>query len=184
MRLNDALITEFEFEEQNYQINLSFDVVLDALDYMKDDDLTFDDRISIAVDSLLGELPDVNLLELWSFILKEFITFESEKKVEVDIAGNPVPVSKQDEYIDLEKDAEFIFASFLQAYGMNLIQQQGILTWIEFRALLKGLPQNTIMQQIIQIRQWEPYKGVSKEERQRMFELKRQYSLREEEDDG
>lgn len=185
MKLNAPLITDFTFEGQLYNIDLSFDVVLDVLSHFEDEKLTLGDCISLCVSTLVGENEcDVNLFELWAFIYCEFIAFQGEQVVEVDLAGNPVPKRKEEEYMDLEQDADFIYASFLQAYGINLLKEHGRLSWIEFRALLRGLPQDTIMQQIIQIRQWTPYKGVSKEERQRMIELQKHYSLRKEEADG
>ena len=64
--------------------------------------------------------------------------------------------------IDFEQDAEYIYASFLQAYGINLLEVQNKLTWTEFKALLNALPDNTIMQQIIEIRAWKPEHGGDK----------------------
>lgn len=63
------------------------------------------------------------------------------------------------------------------------------MSWEEFQALLESLPDNCIMQRIIQIRNWEPQKGESSKEKRRMRELKRKYALPntdlgEEEEDG
>lgn len=185
MRLNDLLITEFTYNGNSYQIDLAYDNVLDALDCLKDEQLWLVHRIGPAFTLLLGCVPDVpDLLDMWLYVLTTFIFSEQEEFVEVDIAGNPLPKRKEENYLDLEQDAEFIFSSFLQSYRINLIEAQGELTWVEFRALLRGLPQDTIMQQIIQIRQWKPYKGCSKEERQRMEMMQKTYSLRKEEFNG
>ena len=63
---------------------------------------------------------------------------------------------------------------------MNLFKEQGKLHWHEFQALLNGLPTQTIMQRIIQVRMWEPSKGESSEYKQAMRELQKVYSLEEE----
>ena len=86
------------------------------------------------------------------------------------------------ELIDFEQDAEYIYASFLQAYGINLLKSQNRLTWTEFKALLNALPDNTIMQQIIEIRAWKPEYGGDKN---KMRKLQAKYSLgKEGEDNG
>ena len=44
----------------------------------------------------------------------------------------------------------------MQAYGIDLIEQQGKLHWRKFKALLSGLPENTQFKRIVSVRQWEP----------------------------
>lgn len=60
------------------------------------------------------------------------------------------------------------------------------MSWIEFKALLNALPEDTIMQRIIAIRQWKDDGKGDKEYRDNMRKLKAKYSLDdgEEEDDG
>lgn len=100
----------------------------------------------------------------------------------------PVVKEKEDnkKVIDLSLDAEFIYASFRQTYQINLLKEQNRLSWIEFKALLNALPDDTVMQRIIAIRQWEDDGEGSKKYRDNMRKLKAKYSLDdgEEEDDG
>ncbi|MHB9762133.1 Gp15 family bacteriophage protein, partial [Streptococcus suis] len=58
--------------------------------------------------------------------------------------------------------------------------------WQEFKALLNSLPDNTVMQQIVQIRAWKPSSGESSDYRQKMRQLQAKYRLDdgEEEEDG
>ena len=51
-----------------------------------------------------------------------------------------------------KQDAEAIFASFYEQYGINLVHEQGKLHWDEFKALFQGLGPNTYFQRIIDIR--------------------------------
>lgn len=70
--------------------------------------------------------------------------------------------------IDYEIDSECIFAGFLQAYGVDLTVTD--LHWHKFVALLKALPEETILSKIISYRSYE---GDDEE----MNKLKRLYSL-------
>ena len=77
-----------------------------------------------------------------------------------DRHGNPMPVAKDEEddirLIDFEVDAQEIYASFVQAYNINLFEAQGRLTWPEFIALLNGMPEGTAVSQLVEIRSWKP----------------------------
>lgn len=185
MRLNDPLITSFLYEDKEYAIDLAFDNVLDVFDVLDDKSLRDKEKAEICLALLLGDqLYDKSeTIDLWNYIYESFIHIESKQPIEYDRKGNPMPVMDEDKknFIDLDKDAEYIYASFQQAYNMNLYQQQGRLHWHEFQALLNGLPSDTIMQRIIQIRMWEPSKGESNEYRQAMRKLQKIYALDDEE---
>lgn len=193
MKLNDHLETEFEFEGRLYSLNLVFNRVLDVFDCLRDDVLSDIEKAMVCVEIITGdkvvEFPHV--VDLWIHIKKNFIDLADDEPEQLDLHGNPMPKAKEAEdslrLVDFEKDAEYIYASFLQAYGISLLQEQDKLSWVEFGALLNALPDDTIMQRIIQIRSWKPKKGESPEYRQDMRKLKAKYSLeeyREEEDYG
>ena len=52
----------------------------------------------------------------------------------------------------IKYDGEYIFASFMQAYQMDLIEEQGKLHWKKFNALLSGLPDGTKFVEVMKIR--------------------------------
>lgn len=184
MRLNDPLVTSFKFEDNEYKIDLAFDNVMDVFDVLGDEDLRGLEKIEISLELLLGEpWQGENILNVWNYIYENFIHIESKQIIEYDRKGNPLPVQKEDKKsIDIDKDSEYIFASFKQAYNMNLFKEQGKLHWHEFQALLNGLPSNTVMQRIVQIRLWEPSKGDSSEYKQSMRALQKVYELDREEE--
>lgn len=192
MKLNDPLVESFEFRGEIYPIDLSFNKVLDVFDVIDDDFLNEAEKCFLCLDILLDrtDLPFTYAVDLWVYIKTNFIDAERPEKPQLDIKGNPMPVVKEKEdnkkVIDLSLDAEFIYASFRQAYQINLLKEQNKLSWIEFKALLNALPEDTIMQRIIAIRQWEDDGEGSKKYRDNMRKLKAKYSLdeREEEDDG
>lgn len=181
MRLNDSLATEFEYNDKVYKIDLAFDNVLDVFDVLSDDDLREHEKAEISLSLLTGEdIKGIEAIELWNYVYEGYIKIASKQPIEYDIKGNPMPIQEDEEdeeYISLDQDAEYIYTSFQQAYGMNLIEQQGKLHWHEFQTLLTGLPSDTIMQKIIQIRMWKPSKGESSEHKKNMARLQKIYSL-------
>ncbi|AAL15082.1 TPA: bacteriophage Gp15 family protein [Streptococcus pyogenes] len=192
MKLNDPLVESFEFRGEIYPIDLSFNKVLDVFDVIDDDFLNEAEKCFLCLDILLDrtDLPFTYAVDLWVYIKTNFIDAERPEKPQLDIKGNPMPVVKEKEdnkkVIDLSLDAEFIYASFRQTYQINLLKEQNRLSWIEFKALLNALPDDTVMQRIIAIRQWEDDGEGSKKYRDNMRKLKAKYSLDdgEEEDDG
>lgn len=181
MRLNDRLVTSFAFKGSEYDIDLAFDNVLDMFDVMNDKKLLPAEKIEIGLELLLGKrVPDEIQTDLWSYIFDKYINGEPKKTIQYDLAGNPMPVQDDDDgesFIDIEQDAEYIYASFKQAYNMDLMQEQGKLHWDKFRALLNGLPNDTIMQRVIQIRAWKPTKGDSPEYKESMRKLQLAFAL-------
>ncbi|MEV9640417.1 Gp15 family bacteriophage protein [Mammaliicoccus sciuri] len=180
MRLNDKLITSFVYEDQEYDIDLTFDNVLDVLDVFEDNELRDNEKAEIGLALLLDDQDYQPSMELWNHIYQSFIHVGHKQPIEYDRKGNPMPVRKEKQTTDLDKDAEHIYASFLQAYNINLFKEQGKLHWHEFQSLLHGLPAVTIMQRIVQIRLWEPSKGDSAEHKKVMQDLQKVYQLNDE----
>lgn len=185
MRLNNRLTTSFLFKGIEYPIDLAFDNVLDAFDVLDDESLRDHEKTDICLALLVGDY-EHDPIELWNHIYTEFIQSKHEEPIQYDRKGNPVPVVKEEgddkQLYDIIQDAEFIYASFRQAYGMNLYEQQGRLHWSEFRALLNGLPSEAILQRIIQIRAWKQTKGDSPKYIESMKKLQKVYALRDSEE--
>ena len=187
MRLNDALVSSFSYAGTEYDIDLAFDNVLDVFDVLGDESLRDYEKIEICLALLLGEqsYDRAEAFELWNYIYDNFLMLENDRVVEYDRQGNPLPIQEENKStMDYAKDAKYIYASFRQAYGINLVEEQGKLHWHEFQALLNSLPDDTIMQRIIQIRVWEPRKGETAEYKQSMRKLQKIYALDDESDAG
>ncbi|WP_342538444.1 Gp15 family bacteriophage protein [Sporosarcina sp. FSL K6-1540] len=180
MRLNDPLVNTCEYEGARYSLDLSFDNVLNVFDVFDDADLREYEQADIALALLVGVEYKSNTNDLWNYIYATYINVESKRSIEYDRKGNPLPFQKESKQsIDFNKDAEYIYASFMQAYKINLYHERGKLHWHEFKSLLSGLPSDTIMQRIIQIRLYEPSKGESSEYKQAMRDLQKIYALEE-----
>lgn len=70
----------------------------------------------------------------------------------------PRSESVEEPLIDLEIDADYIFAAFMQAYDIDLTEVD--MHWHKFTALLSALPAGTVMTDIIGYR---GYRGSSKD---------------------
>lgn len=182
MRLNDPLVTSFSYKGKEYPIDLAFDNVLDVFDVLEEGFLRDYEKAETCLELLLGKsFHGEEAVALWNHIYERFIHIESKQPIEYDRKGNPLPVQKEQKtFINLDKDAEYIYASFRQAYNMNLYKEQGKLHWREFQSLLNGLSSDTIMQRIIQIRMWEPSKGETTEYQKAMRDLQKIYALEDE----
>lgn len=187
MRLNRSLVTSFNYDGKTYDIDLAFDTVLTVFDVLDDERLMDLEKAQICLNLLLKDqgYDQSKTIDLWNYIYESFIHVEAEKSVEYDLEGNPMPVQDDDgsdvKALDLEEDAEYIYASFRQAYGINLYEERGKMHWNEFQALLNGLPEDTIMQKIISIRLWKPSKHDDSEYKKSMRKLQKKYALKDEE---
>lgn len=57
--------------------------------------------------------------------------------------------------LDFEEDGDYIYASFMQEYGIDLIDVQGKLPWRKFLYLFNGLSADTKIKQVMRIREME-----------------------------
>ena len=86
---------------------------------------------------------------------------------------------KQQRAVDFSFDAAEIYASFMQDYGIDLIQQQGKMHWCAFIALFNGLSDDTPIRRIMRIRTEEipQLNRHNAKQIQRLTELKALYAL-------
>ena len=76
---------------------------------------------------------------------------------------------------DFHHDAGYVYAAFIQAYGIDLIHEN--IHWWQFRALFDSLPDDVQLVRIIGYRIAEVPAKATAEERQRIEKLKRAYAL-------
>ena len=180
MKLNERLINDFKFKNKTYPINLAFDRVLDMQDIHQDKVLLDDDKIDLMLQALNIECEKDIRAELLEYVLYNVITPEDDSEQEYDLLGNPMKkiVEESERTIDFIQDASLIYSAFRQTYGINLFNEYGRLHWYEFTALLEGLPEDTLLYQVRNIRAWKPQKGDSAEYKRKMRKLKEQYKIR------
>lgn len=184
-KLNDKLRDYISYKGKNYSVDLSFDNVLDVLDVWNDASFEPEERLLTSCSLLFGEkiyllVPLDELVFLFEQI-KEEIFSEQEPVETYDLLGNPMKKKSVKTDFSLLFDAEYIFTSFVQCYGINLQKELGKLHWDEFRMLLRDLPPEAKLNKVREIRNWKPDKNSTAEEIENMRELQEIYALPEEE---
>lgn len=184
-KLTDTLINEIEINGRMYSLDMSFDNILSLIDMLNDKELDDVTQILTGIEMLVTEpleCPIEDKAEIFFKLYETLIDGNKEANLEYDIEGNPMPVQSKEKEVDIydiTQDAEYIYASFLQDYGMDLFEQQGILHWDKFKALLVGLRDDTKFKKVLEIRQMPLPKGKgSGEQRKQVEELKKAYALR------
>lgn len=183
--IDDTVIIDGE----TFEINLAYDNVLRLFDMLNDEELTDIEQIVIGLEMLLGEPLEKSLEEqeeIFYQIFKSTIGKEVEDSTPVDIDGNPMPSMEKNQddkkkVYSIKQDAEYIFASFYQDYGIDLFEVQGELHWYKFQALLAGLRQDTKFKEVIEIRTMELPKGKgTAKHREEVRKAKEAYKLKPE----
>lgn len=185
-KLNDPLNDYVTINDEEHPIYMAFDNVMSALETFDDKELSESDRLYIFLGIMLHDY-DQELISALDFEAqvdagKQIIDRINSEPIEnqpVDLEGNPMPQPKRDgeQLVSFLFDAKYIYAAFMQAYGIDLIEQQGSLHWSKFSALLNALPDNTLMRQIIDIRKTDLSEIKDKDEKKRIKKLKQQFSL-------
>lgn len=168
-RLDEKFTDEIYIEDVVYQLDLSFDQVLTAFRALKDKEMTFYDRLQTYLELLIiGEIPEIEFWIPAYDAINQLVMTEQTTGVRYDLNGDPMPSpnSSKESDFDFEVDAKYIFAAFMQAYGIDLIEVQGKLHWTKFVALLNALPSDTVFRQIRQIRSTDLSKIKDKDQRE------------------
>lgn len=183
-KLDDKLV----IDDKEYLLNLSFDNVLRLFEMWRDEDVPEFVKPHFGIRILTGEtLEDFTveeMSEVFNEVFEEHISLSTveDNHVEYDLAGNPMKTTasnsgQEKAPYDIRFDGDYIYASFLQAYGIDLFDVQGELHWKKFNALLSGLPEGTKFMEVIKIRKWKPQKGDSAEYKEEMRKLQKDYAL-------
>ncbi|MFJ7950334.1 Gp15 family bacteriophage protein [Lysinibacillus sp. NPDC096418] len=184
-KLTDTLVNEVEINGSMYSLDMSFDNILSLIDMLNDKELGDAMQIIIGLEMLIVEPLECAIedkAKIFFELYETLIDVAKEEDIEYDIEGNPMPVHSKEKEVDIydiAQDAEYIYASFLQDYGIDLFDQQGILHWDKFRALLAGLREDTKFKKVLEIRQMElPTGKGSEKQRRQVEELKKAYALK------
>lgn len=185
-RMDDRLV----LNGKEYQLFLSFDNVLKVFDMWSDDKIPVQIKPQLALVKLTNSFDFKNMdfetaLNIYSDVFDKHI--KSVRAIDAveryDLEGNVIPRKPREDSDDgkplysIKYDGELIFSSFMQAYHIDLIEEQGKLHWSKFNALLAGLPEGTKLIEVMKIRAWKPQKGDSAKEKQRMRALQEEYAL-------
>lgn len=188
-----SLNAHFAFKGFSYIVDMSFNNILTILEVLDDQELDSLDKAQLVMYLITGdeqfEDPDFFTDPESATFVEEFITTFFEEMVNTDsienvqptdLLGNPLPQAEkdQDKTFDFSYDAGFIYASFMQAYQMDLYEQHGKLHWEVFISLFNSLPADTMIMTVIDIRSREiPTGKGSEEQASKLREAKEKYRL-------
>ncbi|EEW9887867.1 hypothetical protein HFV79_002112 [Listeria monocytogenes] len=198
LSLADGINDIYVYENEDYQLDLTFDNVLRVLELNGDTRLEDYFRVNLAIEVLFeNETPwsqfdednpyqsiQEKILVLLD-IFENYIVKDDAKGIQYDIDGNKMPVAtgegeEEQAYYSLTQDSDYIYASFLQDYNIDLIDARGKLHWYKFRALFDSLRDDTAIKSIMNIRQTElPTGKGSEKEREALIKLKNHYKLQD-----
>ena len=172
--ISEELIDCIEKFGCKFQLNLSFDTVLEVQNLFKED-LPDTDKIHTAINMLVITSKELRSLtihqknELLTEIFNDFITIKSKR----------ISNKAEQKLFDFEEDGEYIYSSFFYDYGLDLIDQQGKLHWKKFIYLFQGLSDHTKIKEIMSIRARNIPKSTkyNQDEIQNLRELKAYYAL-------
>lgn len=174
-----GFLTDYEdsyliFQGRRYKLDLAYDTVLNVQRMFQERKLDDSDMLTEALK--IFHVPKRCIRSLTWQERSELLQAIYEEKIQT----RPRPrVGKQQKLFDFEDDGEYIYASFMQDYGIDLIAEQGKLPWRRFIALFQGLTPGTKIKEVMKYRAMEvpkPNKNNQKEI-QEIMELKAYYAL-------
>lgn len=173
--ITDLWDTTVVYRGRRYRTRAAYDTVLAVQQLYKDEELSDLDKTTQALRMLIKN----PFLVSWMTVPYRIGLLEKIFEQQIKPDNERPTLAGQPRVVDFELDGEYIYAAFLQDYGMDLIEQQGKLHWKKFLALFQGLSEDTRIKQIMQIRSMkepQPTK-YNQEQIQKIRELKSYYAL-------
>lgn len=173
--LTDIVDNRIYTQKCKIVVNPAFDIVLEIQKLYKEPDLNEFEKMEQALYMLVKNNWNLKLfslpekMALLSEICKRFIAIKKRPQMK----SSTVPI------LDFEEDGDYIYASFMQDYHIDLIDEQGKLPWKKFLYLFNGLSAETKIKQVMRIRDMElpEFDGKNNKYRQEIMELKSYYAL-------
>lgn len=173
--LTDIVDDRIYTAKGSIKVNVAFDVVLEIQKLFRETDLSDYDKVDQALRMLVVDKWNLRLFSMREKqeLLEEISRKHIAVKKRPSINMTAVPV------LDFEEDGDYIYASFMQDYHMDLIDEQGRLPWKKFLFLFNGLSSESKIKQVMHIRQMEipAFDGKNQKQIQELQKLKSYYAL-------
>jgi hypothetical protein len=170
-----------------YRLNLAFDRVLIAYSALEDTEMTFEDQLEVFLSMLVvGKLPAKEMWQSLFLSLQDILGGASPTVPKYDLDGNQIMTKPSKTKLDFsfDFDAGYIYAAFMQTYGIDLINQCGKLHWYKFISLFNGLPSETQLSRIREIRSTDLNKVKDKNAKRELRIQKREFALPDADEEG
>ncbi len=164
---------EFEYKNRRYKMTLFFNRVISFFALFENNSaITDDECFEIGFEWLVkplfkGILTTSEKAEIMQFVINNYINFRKN----ADDGSQTV--------LNFSQDSLYIYGSFMDAYGIDLFEEQNKLHWWKFIALFEALPDESKIKQVMSIRAREIPKpdGHNQELIRQIMEQKRCYAL-------
>ncbi len=168
--ITDGLPDCVEIDGEAFHINTDFRVWV-KIELLFSDDVPEGYRLPLALGLAFDTIPE-NKEEAAEALL----AFYSGGKITEKKASGKKKKSRRNRRIySFEYDSEYIYAAFMQAYGIDLADVK--MHWFKFKALFAALPDECLMSKIMGWRALEITKDMPEASRKRYAELKEAYRL-------
>ncbi|MDA1477265.1 Gp15 family bacteriophage protein [Bacillus sp. CLL-7-23] len=178
MKLTDSFDDVIVLNGKEIPIDVSFDVVLRAFELGEDKAFQDVEKWDIMAEMFTSNDEDYEQMEPHEKIIFVQAVLENFIKEDEEQEEKQQGSSYQEKYYDFVQDADFIYASFLFDYNIDLIEQQGRLHWRKFQALLNGLSEKTKFREVVGIRTQKITRDMSRKQVENLRRLKRVYALK------
>ena len=168
--ITDGLPDCVEIDGGTYYINTDFRVWV-KIELLFSDDVPEGYRLPLALGLAFDTIPE-NKEEAAEALLA---FYSGGKNAEKKPSGKKKKSRKNRRIYSFEYDSEYIYAAFLQAYGIDLADVK--MHWFKFKALFAALPDECLMSKIMGWRALEITKDMPESARKRYAELKETYRL-------
>lgn len=170
--LIDDLPSIVQIADDYYPIDTDYRVGIMFEEAVRDPDLSALDKVVTALELYFhARLPDPRFTkEAMEQILWFYRCGKEPKETEEGNSGE-----REKEAFSYEYDSDYIYAAFLQTYGIDLTEKR--LHWWQFQALFRALPEDTKIMKIIGYRTMTISSKLPKEQKTFYQKMKRLYRL-------
>lgn len=160
--------------KKRFLINPAFDTVLEVQRLFAEEELTDHDKVEQALKMFV-----INDRRMRGMSINAKVELLNEIYRQCINTRKHPPSRKNIRVLDFEYDGEYIYSSFMLDYGIDLIDEQGRLSWKKFIALFQGLSENTKIREVMRIRSMDIPKPTGKNGKQiqEIMDLKSYYAL-------
>ena len=169
MKLNASRTCACIVGRRKYRLRLTLRRVLTAMDVANDESVEDGDKVNAML----------HLLVRWPRPIRQSTKVRLLNKILGILQGNEAN-SQGPEVLSLSQDAGLIRAAFLQAYHINL--EDDDIHWERFVELLQAIPEGTALSRVLDLRSRPIPKATrfNKEERESLARAKRSVALKNE----
>lgn len=172
--LVDGLPRAVKIGGEDVPINTDFRTGILFEEAIRDAELTGEEKLITMIQLYYPQIDMITAETLEAAVDKAIWFYRCGHGPEPAAAGEGEPSEPAFSY---EYDAPYIYAAFVQAYGIDLTHEQ--LHWWQFIALFNGLPEDTKISKIIGYRVTKIPAKASKEQKEHLRRMKRLYALPE-----